>query len=122
MNERFDGANCIDLIIIRRPQRVGEHFLDYFLNSELAIIQFEMGTAGAIQGHFNITAAASLQIVCPPIPEQRAIVAYLDREIGTLDRLVAKVEEAIGRLQEYRSAIITAAVTGKIDVRNYTGG
>lgn len=55
--------------------------------------------------------------VChPSFPEQRAIVAYLDEETAKLDALVAKVETAIERLQEYRTALITAAVTGKIDV------
>jgi type I restriction enzyme, S subunit len=53
----------------------------------------------------------------PPLPEQAAIAAYLDAETAKLDALVGKVEEAVERLQEYRTALITAAVTGKIDVR-----
>jgi len=53
----------------------------------------------------------------PPLPEQAAIAAYLDEETAKLDALVGKVEEAVERLQEYRTALITAAVTGKIDVR-----
>ena len=55
-----------------------------------------------------------------PVPncdEQRAIVDFLDREISKIDRMIAKIEDAISRLQEYRTALITAAVTGKIDVR-----
>ncbi|MCQ8105448.1 restriction endonuclease subunit S [Methylomonas sp. SURF-2] len=53
----------------------------------------------------------------PPFQEQTAIATYLDRETAKIDRLVEKVETAITRLQEYRSALIIAAVTGKIDVR-----
>lgn len=53
----------------------------------------------------------------PPLPEQAAIAAYLDAETAKLDALVGKVEAAVERLQEYRTALITAAVTGKIDVR-----
>ena len=53
----------------------------------------------------------------PPLPEQSAIVAFLDCETTKIDRMVTKVETAIERLQEYRTALITAAVTGKIDVR-----
>ena len=53
----------------------------------------------------------------PPLPEQTAIAAYLDRETAKLDKLIEKVEAATARLQEYRTALITAAVTGKIDVR-----
>ena len=58
-----------------------------------------------------------LKIVCPSLEEQTAIAAYLDRETGEIDRLTEKVETAIARLQEYRTALITAAVTGKIDLR-----
>ena len=53
----------------------------------------------------------------PPLPEQRAIADFLDRETAKIDTLVAKVEITIERLQEYRTALITAVVTGKIDVR-----
>lgn len=56
-------------------------------------------------------------VAVPPLPEQTAIAAYLDRETAKIDKLVEKVEAAISRLQEYRTALITAAVTGKIDVR-----
>ena len=55
----------------------------------------------------------------PPLPEQRAIAAYLDEETAKLDALIGKVEEAVERLQEYRTALITAAVTGRIDVRSH---
>ncbi|MGD1148595.1 MAG: restriction endonuclease subunit S [Thermoanaerobaculaceae bacterium] len=59
----------------------------------------------------------SWRIPCPPIHEQRAIASYLGREAAKIDRLIARVNEAAERLLEYRSALITAAVTGKIDVR-----
>ena len=52
----------------------------------------------------------------PPVVEQRAIAEFLDRETGRLDTLVTKIETAIERLHEYRAALITAAVTGEIDV------
>jgi type I restriction enzyme S subunit len=57
-------------------------------------------------------------LALPLFPEQTAIASYLDRETDKIDRLVAKIGAAIDRLQEYRTALITAAVTGKIDVRN----
>ncbi|MBI3629634.1 MAG: restriction endonuclease subunit S [Candidatus Rokubacteria bacterium] len=51
--------------------------------------------------------------------EQRAIAAFLDRETAKIDGLVAKVRDAIDRLKELRTALISAAVTGKIDVREH---
>ena len=53
----------------------------------------------------------------PHLSEQRAIAAFLDRETAQIDALVAKVQEAINHLKELRTAFISAAVTGKIDVR-----
>ncbi|MDW7761500.1 MAG: restriction endonuclease subunit S [Acidobacteriota bacterium] len=53
----------------------------------------------------------------PPLDEQRTIAAFLDRETARIDALVAKVREAVDRLKELRTAVISAAVTGKIDVR-----
>ena len=53
----------------------------------------------------------------PPLAEQRTIAAFLNRETERIDALVAKNREIIERLQEYRKALITAAVTGKVDLR-----
>jgi type I restriction enzyme S subunit len=69
-----------------------------------------------VNNTFNLSELVDLPIICPPPPEQRAIADYLDRETAKLDQMMAKVEEAIARLQEYRTALITAAVTGKIEV------
>ncbi len=53
----------------------------------------------------------------PPPAEQRAIAAFLDERLERIDALTARVEAAVERLQEYRTALVTAVVTGKIDVR-----
>lgn len=53
----------------------------------------------------------------PPVEHQKAIIAYLDRETAKIDSLVAKIRQAIDNLKEFRTALISAAVTGKIDVR-----
>lgn len=58
-----------------------------------------------------------LRLPVPSILEQTAIASYLSREIAKIDKLVEKIDAAIVRLLEYRTALITAAVTGKIDVR-----
>ena len=59
----------------------------------------------------------NLVVPVPPRLEQRAITAFLDRETTSIDALIAKVRQAIHHLKEFRSALISAAVTGKIDVR-----
>ena len=59
----------------------------------------------------------SVELPLPPILEQRSVADFLDRETTKMDALVTKVREAIDRLKELRTALIAAAVTGKIDVR-----
>lgn len=76
---------------------------------------------GAILSGLNTSTIANLTVAVPPVPEQTEISMYLDKETSLLDALVAKVEAAIERLQEYRTALITAAVTGKIDIRAEVG-
>ena len=65
----------------------------------------------------NLTAIASRKVELPPLHEQQAVVDTLDKEAERYRVLVAKVLEAIERLKELRTALISAAVTGKIDVR-----
>lgn len=65
----------------------------------------------------NSTKLRNLPMPMPNLSEQDAIVLGIDRETSRLDALVAKVRDAISRLQELRTALISAAVTGKIDVR-----
>jgi len=67
---------------------------------------------GIKASHFKGTLVA-----IPPISEHQTIAAFLDRETAKIDVLISKIREAIDRLKEYRNALISAAVTGKIDVR-----
>ncbi len=61
---------------------------------------------------------AQVALPTPPLQEQGAIGAWLDRDTGRIDNLADTVSRAIGRFREYRIALISAAVTGKIDVRD----
>jgi hypothetical protein len=81
------------------------------------IVSFLWGVADLIRDGLGCDAITTGVFVIPPEPEQRAIAAFLDRETARIDALVAKVREAIDRLKELRTALISAAVTGKIDVR-----
>jgi type I restriction enzyme S subunit len=58
----------------------------------------------------------NFDLLLPPREEQDAIVDFIDRETTRIDALVTKVEAAVERLMEYRTALISAAVTGKVRV------
>ena len=60
----------------------------------------------------------NLVVAFPPLDEQRSIFHCIRVESAKVDMLMQKTESAITHLTEYRTALITAATTGKIDVRN----
>jgi type I restriction enzyme S subunit len=76
----------------------------------------QIGTAATIT-YVNQLGFENMPIALPPLAEQRAIVAHLDEKCWKIDQLKAKAERGIELLKERRSALISAAVTGKIDVR-----
>lgn len=115
--QEFAGCNCIDLIIIRKSNRLRSEYLCYFLNAEAARYQYLLGSDGAIQQHFNVGTAQELAIFVPPDSEQATIVRWLEEALTTIDALIEKSQRAEALLVERRAALITAAVTGQIDVR-----
>jgi type I restriction enzyme, S subunit len=73
------------------------------------------------QMNLNVDQIVSLVAACPPLNEQVWIVSFLDRETAKIDALTSEAKSAIELLKERRSALISAAVTGKIDVRGLAG-
>ncbi|GAB3452350.1 restriction endonuclease subunit S [Insolitispirillum peregrinum] len=96
-------------------------FIVSFLGTGLARGQIELAATGASSSMQNIGQGTILGMATPlpPLPEQTAIVAYLDAQTAKFDALTAEAERAIALLKERRSALISAAVTGKIDVRGF---
>jgi len=68
------------------------------------------------QQNIGMNVIENLPIPLPPLPEQQAIAAFLDRELVKIDALSDKVTTVIEKLKEYRTALISSAVSGKIDV------
>lgn len=59
---------------------------------------------------------ADFDVVVPPADEQASILSYLDQQTTKVDTLIAESERFIELARERRSALITAVVTGQIDV------
>jgi len=79
--------------------------------------QIEANSRGAILAGLNSTIIGDLLIALPPLPEQIAIGHYLDRTTRQIAAILSKIREQIAKFHEYRTALISAAVTGRIDVR-----
>ncbi len=117
--DRFPPANVNQHVCIIRPNgSVHSHFLHAAFASIPVQHQIFSTESGAAREGLPFTKIANIVLGMPPsVEEQRAIAAFLDREASKLDTLVAKIQTAIEKFQEYRTALISAAVTGKIDVR-----
>lgn len=99
-----------------RPSIIIGRFLAYALFSHGGQEQLRISSYGLKQG-LALQDVKDQVVALPPIAEQEAIVIHLDKAVSTANALAADAEAAIGLLQERRSALISAAVTGKIDVR-----
>ncbi|MGH9381056.1 MAG: restriction endonuclease subunit S [Thermoanaerobaculia bacterium] len=106
-------------VVLLRP--VPAHLIPPYLQRFLICSAFRQGielqatgsTAEGVKRRYLMAMA----VCVPQLEEQRAIAAFLDRETARIDSLIAKVGDAVERLKELRTALISAAVTGKIDVR-----
>jgi type I restriction enzyme S subunit len=86
--------------------KVVSDFIDY-LNTQTAV---PMISQNQIE---------NIQIIVPPISEQQEIATYLDEKTAKIDKLISELNNQLAELAEYKQAVISEAVTGKVDVRDY---
>ncbi len=99
---------------VLRPQpTMDAEFLAHVLNC----VDYRAFIDGSTRDKLTQGDMEGIPIQCPEVKEQRVIAAFLDRKTAKIDALIAKVHQAIDRLKEFRTALISAAVTGQIDVR-----
>lgn len=120
--DREDIALAQRIIRFRmHPAVFDSKFTLYAMMSDHFQVQLQGLSTGSTAEGLKASKLPLLRLIAPPVSEQRAIAEFLDRETANVDELLTKVASAIERLQEYRTALITAAVTGKIDVRHAAG-
>jgi type I restriction enzyme S subunit len=98
-------------------KRALPRFLSYFLASAPFAEWRALNVIQATIENISAEKYARMVVPVPPIGEQICIIGHLDRETAHIDALSAKAREMISLLKERRQALISAAVTGKIDVR-----
>ena len=74
-----------------------------------------LGTGTTFQEISTIN-MANCKIPLPPFSEQQRIADYLDAKCEAIDAAIAKQEQLVAKLGEYRKSVIHAAVTGRIDL------
>ena len=115
----FTEANVNQHVCIIRPKR--SHLLPELLAAYLSIpmmqreIQFEQ--SGASREGLTLQSIRNFRVLVPPLPEQTAIVEYLERATAATNAAITRARRQIELLQEYRTRLIADVVTGKLDVR-----
>ena len=91
----------------------------FYLDSYLMSVQIDLQNRGGAQGFLSLGDIRNLVFPKIPLMEQKAIVTYLTDKTSKIDNLITKSTKAIDLLKEKRTALISAVVTGKIDVRGF---
>ena len=117
--DELEGANLTqDAARVAYTKATHGHWLLYALRSKGVFGQLEAGALGATIKGINIRDLKRARIPVPPRSEQPEIASFLTAEARKFEGLSSMMRSAINHLKEYRTALISAAVTGKIDVRN----
>ena len=113
-----NGICSSELLVLRPMTGLCGPFLEQRFLSKDVIDLIDSSTFGAKMPRAEWEFIGKTRIAFPPdIEEQKTIATFLDRETAKIDTLISKIYQAIELQKESRSALITAAVTGKIDIR-----
>jgi type I restriction enzyme S subunit len=121
--ERVRARGCVrsSYVVLHAEPAADVAFFTYLLKSS-TYIQGLQATSSFVRDGQDLSYANFRQVKMPApcIAEQRAIAAHLDRGIARIDALTSMTDRSITLLKERRSALVTAAVTGQIDLRGAT--
>jgi type I restriction enzyme, S subunit len=119
VSDDLTGANLTQdtVRVALRPELVDTRFFVWALLSRQTAEYWDYQIMGATFRRLNLGTLAQTPIPLPAIHEQRRIAAYLDEQTAKIDTLIAETKRFIELSKERRSALVTAAVTGQIDVR-----
>lgn len=105
------------MMLFRVNQMADAAFTMWLLNSDTVYKQVLEKVGGSTSPHVNISDIINFHVPLPPFDEQLKIAEHIAMATSSVDNLTAEAQRAIGLLKERRTALISAAVTGKIDVR-----
>ena len=111
---------CINdgsVAFLNLKSKLDKNFLYYFLESHTDIYRGEASGYG--QPNLNTDIVRNTPIPLPPLSEQNEISDYIEKKLDKVSFLNNKISQQVEKLKEYRQSLISEAVTGKIDVKNY---
>jgi type I restriction enzyme S subunit len=94
-------------------------YISYTINSRFMRLLIENISVESTRNRISLGDFKQLKIILPPLEEQKQIASFLDQETARIDEAIDNVRSQIEKLEEYRTVLISDAVTGKIDVRGF---
>jgi type I restriction enzyme S subunit len=116
VTEDLHGANCASILILRKGHLVLPEYLAAFFNSGAARSQVLAAQYDAAQEQVNVSHVVDFSMPVPARHEQEELVQQIGKEQEVTNYLVSRSERQLELLQEHRQALITAAVTGQLDL------
>ena len=112
----MDGAMTSAYIAMGVHNNIIPRYLSYLLKS-LDAKKMLNGMGKGIRITLTFKILSQLWISSPPLPEQAAIVSYLDKKCAAIDELISRHGQIVEKLRELKASTIAHVVTGKIDIR-----
>jgi type I restriction enzyme S subunit len=117
--DEYDQCHTFTTLIVTPSDELIKEYFTYCMNSAYGKAEVNRLKFGFGKDNLNVGELRAFHTLLPSVDEQKEIVSYLEQEVAKIDLMVKKAYVAIGLMQERRTALISAAVTGKIDVRDW---
>ncbi|MEP1486801.1 MAG: restriction endonuclease subunit S [Algibacter sp.] len=118
--EDLENVICGYHLSIMRPySKLKGEYLLRALQCKPINVQFELCSNGVTRVGLGVADMKKAEVPLPPLEEQKNITNFIQRELNTIDKTIATIEKEITLVEEYKTALIAEAVTGKIDVRDF---
>lgn len=117
-----DETECVALssvAMLRPHDNIDSLFLMYYMESYSMQTQIANSMAGSAMPRITLTKLNEFIVNVPPIKEQKVITSFIDNEVEQIDIITIEIEKEIEDLKSYKSSVITEAVTGKVDLREW---
>lgn len=108
-----------DIIVFNFQEDLDPIYASFLINAPIVQYQKTLAGKGEIIVHIYPKNIREIVIPLPPLKEQLKISKYLEEQTNSITISISKIEKEISLLHEYRTALISEVVTGKMDVRNY---
>jgi restriction endonuclease S subunit len=117
----YNGVTSPAYDILRSKGEANPYYFHYLFRNPMTFREFKRHSRGIMDMRLRLyfSELGNIYMPLPPYQEQTAIVNFIESETSQINSILSTIEKEISLVQEYRTALIAEAVTGKIDVRDY---